>query len=57
MESDGKLTVLPKVSKQPVTTGDLNISTNYIGLMSDIIIDGKIMYDNLKVANHDEKVG
>ncbi|AGY75176.1 DUF421 domain-containing protein [Clostridium autoethanogenum] len=55
IESDGELTVLPKVNKQPITTGDLNISTNYTGLMSDIIVDGKIMYDNLKSANHDEK--
>lgn len=55
IESDGELTVLQKVNKQPITTGDLNISTNYTGLTSDIIIDGKIMYDNLKSTNHDEK--
>lgn len=55
IESDGKLTVLPKVNKMPVTTGDLNISSDYTGLMDDIIIDGKILYDNLKRVNHDEK--
>lgn len=55
IESDGDLTVLQKVDKQPITTGDLNISTNYTGLTSDIIIDGKIMYDNLKFRNHNEK--
>lgn len=55
VESDGELTVLLKVNKQPITTGDLNISTNYNGLTSDIIIDGKIMYNNLKCTNHDEK--
>jgi len=27
IESDGELTVLPKANKQPITTGDLNIST------------------------------
>lgn len=54
IESDGELTVLPKVSKQSVTTGDLNITKKYTGLTSDIIVDGKIMYDNLKNTNNDE---
>lgn len=55
IESDGELTVLKKAAKQPVTTGDLNISTKYTGVISDIIIDGKIMYNNLKSTNHDEQ--
>ena len=55
IENDGELTVLPKVNKQPITTGDLNISTKYSGLISDIIIDGKIMYNNLKCTNYDEQ--
>lgn len=55
IESDGELTVLPKVNKQPVTTGDLNIASKYNGLITDIIIDGKIMYDNLQNTNHDEQ--
>ena len=53
IESDGELTVLPKVNKQPITTGDLNIKTDYTGLIIDIIIDGKIMRDNLENTNHD----
>lgn len=55
IESDGELSVLPKINKQPVTTGDLNISTNYSGLIKDIIIDGKIMHNNLISTNHDEQ--
>ncbi len=55
IESDGELTVLPKANKQPVTTGDLNIAAKYNGLITDIIIDGKIMYDNLQDTNHDEQ--
>lgn len=54
IESDGELTVLPNVTKQQVTTGDLNISKDYTGLITDIIIDGKIIYNNLKSCNHDE---
>jgi uncharacterized membrane protein YcaP (DUF421 family) len=55
METDGKLSVLPKSQKQPVTPSDLNIPTNYKGLTKDIIIDGNIMYENLKDANLDEQ--
>jgi len=55
IETDGQLTVIPKPNKQLVTTGDLNIQTNYKGLTTDVIIDGKIMYDNLRSINHDEQ--
>jgi uncharacterized membrane protein YcaP (DUF421 family) len=55
IESDGELTVLPKPSKSPITTGDLNIQKNYNGISIDIIIDGKIMHDNLKSTNHDRQ--
>jgi uncharacterized membrane protein YcaP (DUF421 family) len=54
IESDGELTVLPKPNKRQVTTGDLNISASYNVFMNDVIIDGKIMNDNLKRANHDD---
>lgn len=55
IETDGELTVLPKANKQSITTGDLNILAKYNGLMNDIIIDGKIMDNNLKCTNHDEE--
>lgn len=55
IESDGELTVLPKANKRSVTTGDLNIPINDSSLICDIIIDGEIMYDNLKCTKHDEK--
>jgi len=55
IETDGQLTVIPKPNKQPLTTGDLNIQTNNKGITTDIIIDGKIIYDNLKIVNHDEQ--
>lgn len=55
METDGKLSVLPKSQKQPVTPMDLNIPTSYKGLTKDIVIDGNIMYENLKSAHLDEQ--
>lgn len=53
--NDGELTVLTKMNKQSVTIGDLNISKKYNGILTDIIIDGKIMYENLKNTNKNEQ--
>lgn len=55
IESDGELAVLPKTDKQPLTTGDLNISKSYNGLMKDIIIDGRVLLDNLNSTNYNEQ--
>lgn len=54
LETDGKLSVLPKSQKQPLTPSDLGISTPYRGLTRDIIMDGVIMYENLRDARLDE---
>ncbi len=55
IESDGKLSVLLKSQKQPVTPSDLNISTGYKGLTKDIIIDGRVMSENLKATYLNEE--
>jgi len=46
---------MPKPNKQQVTTGDLNIKADYKGLTTDVIVDGKIMYDNLISINYNEQ--
>lgn len=48
MENNGRLSVLPKSQKQPMTPSDLNIPTPYKGLTKDLIIDGNILYENLR---------
>lgn len=55
LETDGKLSVLPKSQKQPLTPGDMGISTSYKGLTKDLIIDGNIMYENLADIKLDEE--
>lgn len=40
LEPNGKLSVLLKSQKQPLTPGDLNIPTQYTGLPTNIIVDG-----------------
>ncbi|MGE5633368.1 MAG: DUF421 domain-containing protein [Caulobacteraceae bacterium] len=54
MENDGKLSVLPKSQKQPLTPSDFNLSPPYRGLTKDIIIDGNIMHENLRSSSRDE---
>ncbi|HBV86314.1 DUF421 domain-containing protein [Desulfosporosinus sp.] len=55
LENEGKLSVLPKSQKQPLTPSDLNITTVYKGLTADIIIDGNIMQENLRSAKLNEE--
>lgn len=55
LESDGKLSVLKKSQKQPITPADMNIPTVYTGLLTDIIMDGNVMEEHLKSANLDRK--
>lgn len=55
LENEGKLSVLPKSQKQPLTPSDLNITTAYKGLTADIIIDGNIMQENLRSAKLNEE--
>lgn len=47
-EPNGKLSVQKKSQKQPVTPGDLNISTQYDGLPMNLILDGKIQKETLQ---------
>jgi len=54
LEPNGEISVLKKSQKQPVTPSDINISTQYQGLQANLIIDGKIMRNNLKHVNLDE---
>lgn len=54
METDGKLSALPKAAKQPLTPSDLSIPLPYKGLMKDVVIDSQIMQENLQDANQNE---
>lgn len=51
LEYDGKLSVMPKSDKQPLTPKDINIPAKPTGLTKDVILDGSIMKENLKDAN------
>ncbi|HHW57502.1 MAG TPA: DUF421 domain-containing protein [Clostridia bacterium] len=53
LETNGSLSVIPKSEKKPVTPQDLNLTPQYEGLPFPIIIDGRIMHQNIKKAGID----
>lgn len=53
-ETNGQLTVMQKSQKRPVTAADLGVDTPYEGIPTEIIVDGKVIYQNLKQNNLDE---
>lgn len=55
LETSGKVSLQLKPEKKTVTLEDLNIKKNYEGILADIIIDGIVMYEHLKLINHDEE--
>lgn len=47
-EYNGRLTVLPVSYKRPATPNDLNISVENSHISTEIILDGKVLNENLK---------
>ena len=54
LESNGKLSFLPKAADRPVTTADLNISPTQELVFANVIEDGNIMHKNLKYSGVNE---
>ena len=48
LESNGKLSFIPNTLKRPATPEDLNLNPKQDFLLSNIIIDGKVIEENLK---------
>ncbi len=55
MEANGQVSFLPKSKYAPLTPNDLKIKTTYKGLCANLVIDGKVMKENLKNIGKDEK--
>lgn len=53
LETSGKLSVQLKSCNQPLTPKDMNIQTAYNSLCVNVIIDGKILEDHLRILNKD----
>ncbi len=47
-EYNGRLTILPKSEKRPLTPEDMNIIPKKAKICTEIIMDGRILHENLK---------
>lgn len=54
MEANGKVSFLPKEEYIPLNVKDMNLKPTKQGLCANVVIDGKVMENNLKVINKDE---
>lgn len=48
LETSGQVTVIQKPEKRNIIPEDLNISPDYEGIPYDLVVDGKVMTENLK---------
>lgn len=53
LETSGQITVIQKPNKRTTIPEDFNIMPEYEGLSYDLIVDGKVMYENLKSLGKD----
>ncbi len=54
LEANGKMSFLPKSIKRPATPEDLSIKPKIENIVINLILDGKILKENLKFINRDE---
>lgn len=55
LETNGEVTVITKPEKRNVTPEDLDLEVKYEGIPYDLVVDGKIMYENLNAIGRDEQ--
>ncbi len=55
LETSGQVTVIQKPNKRTTTPEDFDMNPEYEGIPYDLIVDGKIMYDNLNKLGRDKK--
>jgi len=55
MEPNGKISFMPKSKYTPLTPSDMKLRVPYKGLCANLIIDGVIMSNNLKIINKNDK--
>ena len=55
LEPNGKISILPKSNKKPLTPNDMQISVKQEKLVFNLILDGNILYENLKYSGNNEK--
>jgi uncharacterized membrane protein YcaP (DUF421 family) len=54
LEGNGKFSFLPKSSERPLTPNDVNLFPRQEYMVANVIIDGKVMHENLRHTGKDE---
>ena len=55
LETSGEVTIIQKPNRRATIPEDFGIEPDYEGIPYDLVVDGKIMYDNLKILNKSEE--
>ena len=55
LETNGKISFLPKATTRPVIASDFGLSPNQEKLVANVIMDGKILQGNLKFTGNNEQ--
>lgn len=55
LEGNGKISFLPKAAERPITPNDLGLKPKDEYMVANLIIDGRIMENNLKHSGKNEK--
>ena len=55
LEVNGKISFIPNVLKRPTTPEDLNLNPKQDFLVTNVIIDGKVLKENLKNTGNNLK--
>ena len=55
METNGRISILPKSDSRPVQPSDMNMTPQKACLCANVIVDGNIMRQNLKNIGKDEQ--
>ena len=53
LETSGQVTIIQKPNKRGTLPEDFNIMPEYEGIPYDLVIDGQVMFDNLKAIGKD----
>ena len=53
LDTSGHFTVLQKPNKRTTIPEDFGIEPEYEGIAYDLVVDGKVMYENLKILKKD----
>ena len=55
LEGNGRISFLPKAADRPLTPSDVNLAATQDFMVANVILDGRVMSENLKNTGNDEK--